>query len=141
MGVAKSITSHTFSNTSQTNCGTVGWRAPEVLFSISQKEREERERREKRDGEGEREEGEEKKRGHLDCKSDMWSVGCIAHYVLTGGYHPFGGKGKGEENRGEKRKEREKEGRKREERGKKEGRKKKKEEERRRKKRKVSLFF
>ena len=98
MGLARVLSTHSASQSSQSSCGTVGWRAPEVLFPR------EREKKEKSGGEkdenkeedsNEKEDSREgekgKKRKGRGYQADMWSVGCIAYFVLSGGSHPYGG--------------------------------------------------
>jgi len=69
-------TSSVYGGTSMQGSGTIGWRAPELLTALTSK------KSSKID--------EHDVAVRLGRKVDVFSLGCVFFYVITGGFHPFG---------------------------------------------------
>mmetsp|Transcript_8888 Transcript_8888/g.16707 ORF Transcript_8888/g.16707 Transcript_8888/m.16707 type:complete len:1102 (-) Transcript_8888:821-4126(-) len=76
MGLGRKFSDHTSSiqgGSSMAGSGTIGWRAPELLRGLQP--------------------GKLERDVAVRCgrKVDVFSLGCVFFYVISGGYHPFGG--------------------------------------------------
>lgn len=87
MGLAKKLDKDQSSFTASGGSkGTLGWQAPEILAAADEAE----ERREEAEETDTAAEEAIRKRVRVTKKVDIFSMGCLVYYVLTGGLHPFG---------------------------------------------------